>query len=104
MDLEHEQRLTKVEERSKSNQHRIEELENLTLEIHIMSKSMVVLCEQMKATSINVETLKDKVEILEQEPAKNWNDAKRTIFNTVLGAIAGAMGTGLLALLAQYIK
>ena len=28
MDLEHEQRLTKVEERSKSNQHRIEELEN----------------------------------------------------------------------------
>ena len=48
MDLEHEQRLTKVEERSKSNQHRINDLEQIAVEIHTMSKSMVVLCEQMK--------------------------------------------------------
>lgn len=104
MDLEHEQRLTKVEERSKSNQHRINDLEQIAVEIHTMSKSMVVLCEQMKQTNDSVNKLKDKVDILEQEPAQKWNNATRTAFNTIIGTVAGALATGLIILIAQYIK
>jgi len=34
MDLEHEKRLTEVEQRAKSNQHRIDKLEPIVEEIH----------------------------------------------------------------------
>ena len=35
------ERLTKVEERSKSNMHRLEKLEPIVDEIHTMSKTMI---------------------------------------------------------------
>jgi len=58
----------------------------------------------MKSTSESVNTLKDKVDVLEQEPAQRWNNATRTAFNTIVGTIAGALATGLLLLIAQYLK
>ena len=39
------ERLTKVEERSKSNTHRLEKLEPIVGEIHTMSKTMIQLVE-----------------------------------------------------------
>ncbi len=109
-DAEIVERLVKVEERSKSNTHQIEELKPIVAEIHNMSKTMVELISEVKHTNENVKTIKDdvnelstKVEAIEQEPAKAWSNAKKTVFNTILGAIAGALATGILALLAQSL-
>lgn len=109
IDPEIAERLVKVEERAKSNTHQIEELKPVVNEIHAISKTMVELIGECRHTNENVEEIKqdvsklsDKVENLEQEPAKNWSSMKKTIFNTLIGALAGALATGLLALLAQY--
>ena len=46
LDVEH--RLTEVEQRAKSNSHRLEELEPVVKEIHIMSNTMIQLVEEVK--------------------------------------------------------
>lgn len=103
-------RLTKVEERAKSNTHQIKEIKPIVEEIHTLSKTMVELISECKHTNENVTDLKrdvskldDRIGTIEQEPAKNWTNAKRTVFNTILGAIAGAIATGIIALLAMSL-
>lgn len=109
-DVEIAERLTKVEERAKSNTHQINELKPVVEEIHTMSKTMVELITECKHTNESVVDIKQdvtklsgKVEAIEQEPAKQWSNMKKTIFNTILGALAGAFATGILAILANAI-
>ena len=88
MDLEHEKRLTEVEQRAKSNSHRIEKLEGITEEIHELSKTMALLCEQMKTTSDNVEELSQKMDEIEKEPSEIHKAFKKQFvkpFGTSLG-------------------
>lgn len=99
MDLEHENRLTRVEERSKSNTHRIDKLEPIVEEIHTMSETLVEMALEMKHTNKNVEDIKDKVECMEQEPAKRWRDSTKALFNAFLGALGTAVAGGLIYLL-----
>lgn len=103
MDLEHETRLTRVEERSKSNTHRLDKLEPIVDEIHTMSETLVEMASEMKHTNKCVEEIKDKVDGMEQEPAKKWKDTTKTVFNAVLGALGAAIGAGLLYLLTHAI-
>jgi uncharacterized protein YoxC len=99
MDLEHEKRLTKVEERSKSNQHRLDKLEPIVEEIHNMSETLVEMTTEMKHTNKSIEGIKDKVESMEQEPAKRWKDSTKAIFNAFLGAIGTAAAGALIYIL-----
>ena len=41
---------------------------------------------------------------LESEPAERWSSMTRTIFNTIVGAGAGAFATGVIYMMAQHIK
>lgn len=100
IDVEH--RLTEVEQRAKSNSHRISELEPVVKEIHTMSNTMVQLVQEVKHTSEAVSNLDQKVEKMdsrvddmERAPGKEWSDAKKTVFNTVVGAVAGFLIAGL---------
>ena len=96
MDLEHEKRLTAVEERSKSNTHRLDKLEPIVDEIHTTSETLVEMASEMKHTNRNVEDIKDKVECLEQEPARRWKDSTKALFNAFLGAIGTAAAGGVI--------
>ena len=53
MDLEHEKRLTAVEERSKSNTHRLDKLEPIVDEIHTMSETLVEMASEMKLSLLS---------------------------------------------------
>ena len=72
IETEFVERLTKVEERSKSNTHQIEDLKPVVNEIHTMSKTMVELIGEVKHTNENVSELKDKVDILERERREHF--------------------------------
>ncbi|MBA4700721.1 MAG: hypothetical protein H2212_14955 [Ruminococcus sp.] len=104
LDLEREKRLTEVEQRTKSNTHRLDKLEPVIEEIHNMSATLVEMTTEMKYTNRNVEEIKEKVEVMEQEPARKWKDSTRAIFNAILGAIGTAIGAGILYLLSLAIK
>ena len=102
-ETEMEHRLTEVEARAKSNTHRIDKLEKVTEEIHIMSNTMIQLVEEVKHTNETVASLDKKVDKMdsrvdemESAPGKEWSDAKRTLFNTAVGAIIAFLITGLI--------
>lgn len=102
-ELEVEHRLTAVEEKASSNVKRLNRLEPIIDEIHTMSMTMVQLVDEMKHTNENVSILNDKldnmdsrVDEMEKAPGKEWSNAKRTVFNTIVGAIVGFFVTGMI--------
>ena len=101
LDIEH--RMTEVEARAKSNTHRLDRLEPIVEEIHTMSNTMVQLVQEVKHTNETVNNLDAKVDRMdsrvdemEKAPAKDWSNAKRTVFNTILGAVVGFLIAGLM--------
>ena len=94
-----ERRLTAVEEQVKFNSHEIEELKPVVKEINTMSKTMVQLVEQSKQTNENVKELKVKVEQIEKEPAEDFKNLKKTIWNSILTGTLGAIIGAILALI-----
>lgn len=111
MEIECAERLTKVEERAKSNSHRLEKLEPIVEEIHTMSKTMVQLVEEVKYTNETVGSLNDKVEKMdnrvddmEKAPSIDFKNYKNSAITAIIGTFAGALATGLLFLITNYIK
>lgn len=70
MDLEHERRLTAVEQRSKSNTHRIEKLEETTEAINKLATTMEVMVSKQEQVAETVEKLDGKVSAIEAKPGK----------------------------------
>lgn len=112
MDItEFAERLTRVEERAKSNTHQINELKPVVSEIHTMSKTMVELLGEMRHTNDTVNDLKkdvtglgEKVDALEQEPADAWKKMKQRAIDAAIGAVAGGFVVAAVTMIAQYIK
>lgn len=93
MDLEHERRLTQVEQRSKSNTHRLEKLEESTEAINRLATSMEVMVSKQEQVAETVEKLDGKVTALEQKPAKRVDG----LVDKIIWAICAAVITFLLA-------
>jgi hypothetical protein len=87
MDLEHERRLTEVEERAKSNSHRLDKLEESTEAINRLATSMEVMAERQEQVVETVGKLDTKVTALESKPAKRWDD----LVDKIIWAIAAAL-------------
>lgn len=109
-DFEVLERLTKVEERTKGNSHRLDKLEPIVNEIHTMSNTMVQLVQEVKHTNETVSSLDEKVErmdsrvdIMERSPADDMRAYRRTAVTAMISTIAGALAAGLLVWMANYI-
>jgi len=87
MDLEHERRLTEVEERCKSNSHRLDKLEESTEAINRLATSMEVMAERQEQVVETVGKLDTKVTALEEKPAKRWD----ALVDKIVWAIAAAL-------------
>ncbi|MBD5553857.1 MAG: hypothetical protein HDQ95_00520 [Roseburia sp.] len=109
-ELNIEHRITEVEQRARSNTHRLEKLEPIVDEIHTMSKTMIQLAEVVKHTDESVQGLSEKVErldnrvdIMERAPAEDAKKYKSTAVTAIISTAAGALATGLIFLIAQFI-
>ena len=89
MDLEHEQRLTAVEERSKSYTKRIDKLEESTEAITRLATSMEVMANKQEQVADTVDKLDGKVTALEAKPAKRWDGIVDKIIWAVVAAVIG---------------
>ena len=108
LDIEH--RITGVEQRARSNTHRLEKLEPIVDEIHTMSKTMVQLVQEVKHTNESVQGLDEKVErldnrvdVMERAPAEDVKKYKSTAVTAIISTVAGALATGLFFFIAQFI-
>lgn len=87
MDLEHERRLTAVEQRSKSNTYRIEKLECSTEAINRLATSMEVMVSKQEQVAETVEKLDGKVSSLEKKPIKRVDGLIDKIVWSVCAAV-----------------
>ena len=100
MEREFEHRLTEVEQRSKSNMHRLDELAKEHEVLHTMAASMQVMAAEQKHQTEAINGVKDdvgrlegKVDVLESKPGKRWD----SLVNNLIWGVAGAVLAFLLA-------
>ena len=89
MDLEHERRLTQVEQRCKSNTHRLEKLEESTEAINRLATSMEVMAEKQDRVADTVDKLDCKVTALEGRPGRRWDGLVDKAMLTAAAALVG---------------
>lgn len=73
MDLEHERRLTEVEERSKSNTHRLEDVEKRQDNLDKLVVSVEKLAVKEQNVENDVKEIKTDVKTLTGKSAKRWD-------------------------------
>ncbi|MBQ8249067.1 MAG: hypothetical protein IJY93_04195 [Clostridia bacterium] len=89
MEREFEHRLTEVEARSKSNVHRLDEIERRVGVLESQSATVAVLAERMKNVETNVEEIKGDVKSIKGKPGKRWESLVSQIITLLVAAIAG---------------
>ena len=95
-------KLTEVEQRCKSNTHRInsqtEQLAALN-RIEVMATKQTSQAEKIDEIKESVDGLTTKVETIEQKPAKRWDGIVDKIIYGIVGAFVTALGAGIIHLL-----
>lgn len=89
MDLEHERRLTEVENRSKSNEHRLDEVEKRQDSLDELVGTVKVLANREETVENDVKEIKGDVKTLTIKPAKRWDSLVDKIILTIAAAIVG---------------
>lgn len=89
MDIEIEHRLTEVEERSKSNKHRLDDLEKRQDNLDELVSTVKVLAVREENVENSVEEIKTDVKTLTSKPAQRWESLVDKIILTVAAAIVG---------------
>lgn len=89
MPLEMEHRMTVVEDRSKGNTRRIEELERRQDNLDDLVSTVKVLATREENVENDVKEIKNDVKILTNKPAKRWDGLMDKIILTIAAAVIG---------------
>lgn len=89
MDLEHEKRLTEVEERAKSNSHRIDEMERRQDNLDELVGTVKVLAVREENVENDVKEIKSDVKTLTNKPAQRWDSMMDKIIMLLISAVVG---------------
>lgn len=89
MDLEHEKRLTEVETRSKSNAHRLEEVEKRQDNLDKLVATVEVLAVKESNVENDVKEIKSDVKSLTNKSGQRWDGLVDKIILTLAAAVVG---------------
>ena len=89
MDMEHERRLTEVEDRSKSNMRRLDKVEKKQDELGELVTSVKVLAEREENVESDVKEIKNDVKSLTGKAGKRWDSLVDKIILTAAAIIVG---------------
>lgn len=84
-------RLTAVEQRCKSNGHRIDKLEERQEALETLATSVALMTQEQKDIKEDISEVKKDVKSLTSLPAKRWNDVVEKIVWLVIGGVVAAM-------------
>lgn len=87
MDLDHERRLTEVEERAKSNSHRLEEVEKRQDNLDKLVSTVSVLAAEQKHMDSDVKEIKADVKTILEKPGKRWESIVEKIIWAICAAV-----------------
>ena len=83
---EFNRRLTETESRSKSNTHRIDDLEKWQRDQHQLISSVAVMAEKQTRIEEDVGEMKQDVKSILEKPAKRWEGVVTKILTGLAGA------------------
>lgn len=89
MDLEHEKRLTAVEDRAKSNSRRLDDMEKRQDNLDELVGTVKVLAVREENVENDVKEIKNDVKSLTNKPAQKWDAFVDKVFFTIVGAVVG---------------
>lgn len=99
-------KLAEVDARSKSNTHRLDEMDEkvdtlnrLATAVEVMATEQRHQTETMAEIKTDVTALGTKVDAIEKKPAKRWDGMVDKVLYGLVGAIVTAMGAGIVYLL-----
>lgn len=84
-------RLTELEQRSKSNTHRIDELAKEQKALNELATSVALMTQEQKDIREDLSEVKKDVKTLTNLPAKRWNDVVEKLVWLVLGGAVTAL-------------
>ena len=87
MEMEH--RMTEVEERSKSNTHRLDKLERRQDDLDDLVGTVKALAVREENVENDVKEIKTDVKILTSKPAQRWDNLVSQIITIIIAAVAG---------------
>ena len=88
------ERLVEVEQRAKSNTHRLYAVEKNQEALNSIATSVAVMAEQQKNISEKVDNIDDKVSTLEGKPGKLWDSLVDKLLFAVAGAVLAWIAAG----------
>lgn len=89
MELNFEHRLTAVEDRSKSNSHRLEDVERRQDNLDKLATSVEVLAMREAAVESDVKEIKSDVKAIAAKPAKRWDGLVDNLIKLIVAALVG---------------
>lgn len=89
MEVKIEHRLTEVEERAKSNSHRLDEVEKRQDNLEELTSTVKVLAVREENVEKDVKEIKSDVKCLSEKPAKRWDNLVDKIVWAVAAALIG---------------
>ena len=101
---EHEEFAHRIEDEEHRQNVRIGNLENQTQTIQSLALSVDRLATSMDRMAQEQAEQGERLKALEQEPADNWKSIKKTVWTTIASVLAGALATGAIIIVAQYLK
>ena len=100
-------KLAEVDARSKSNTHRLDEMDEkvdtlnrLATAVEVMATEQRHQTETMAEIKTDVTALGTKVDAIEKKPGRRWDGLVEKIIYGIVGSIVTALGAGLIYLLA----
>lgn len=93
LDMEH--RITSLEDRCKSNTHRLDKLEESTTVLNRLATAVEVMATKQDTMGESVERLEGKVDSLETKPAKRWDGLVDKILLVLAGAFVAWIASGM---------
>ena len=89
MDLEHEKRLTEVEARSKSNAHRLDDMEKRQNDLDKLVGTVEALAVKEDRVESDVKEIKNDVKTLTGKSGQKWDNLVTQIISILAAAVIG---------------
>ena len=88
-ELELERRITALEDRSKSNQKRLDKLERVQKTLTELVQSVATIAQKQVDMDGDMKEVKADVKLLTVKPAKRWDTVVEKVLLTVTAAVVG---------------
>ena len=82
-------KIAEIDQRSKSNTHRINDLEEDNRALHQLATSVEVLATKQETIEANISEIKDDVKSLKAIPGGKWEALVKAVVTAIVGALVG---------------